>query len=333
MKSLVFKELKSPLVLEESDELSPAAGQVIVDVRSAALNRRDYWITQGMYPGITTPITLGSDAAGVVRSVGEGVDASWVGKSVIINPSIDWGDNPRAQSESYRILGMPDNGTFAEQVAVGVEQLYAKPEHLDWHQAAALPLAGLTAYRAVVTQGHIAAGQKVLVTGIGGGVASYALQFAKLSGADVIVTSSSPDKIAKARELGADAGYDYREKDWHKQMVAEHGPVQLIIDSAAGAGYRALLDAADFGGRIVNYGATAGPPEKVDMFKVFWKQLTLQGSTMGSPDDFGNMVEFVNDKKLTPAVDQVYRLADGNDALERMRDSGQFGKLVLSVSQ
>ncbi|MEM7315076.1 MAG: zinc-binding dehydrogenase, partial [Planctomycetota bacterium] len=299
---------------------------------SAALNRRDFWITQGMYPGIKTPVILGSDGAGEVTAIGEGVDEHWNGKSIVVNPGIAWGSDLRAQHPDFRILGMPDDGTFAEQVVVDATLLCEKPEHLDWHQAAALPLAGVTAYRAVFTQGQVAEGQKVLVTGIGGGVATFALQFAKHAGAQVIVTSSSEAKLEKARGLGATAAYNYKEDGWHKRMLEEIGPVNLIIDSAAGAGYRALLDLADFGGRIVNYGATTGPPEKVDMFKVFWKQLTLQGSTMGSPVDFAKMVDFVKSNSIVPAIDEVFALQDGNDALARMRDSQQFGKLVLNIN-
>lgn len=336
MKALVLNSVKTPLNLEDRDDLVAAPGQVVVSLKAAALNRRDFWITQGMYPGVTTPVVLGSDGAGVVTSVGGGVSEDWKGKEVILNPGMAW-DAPdgtrsaRAQNAGFRILGMPDDGTFAEQVAIDVEYVHEKPAHLDWHQAAALPLAGLTAYRAVFVQGQLQSGQSVLVSGIGGGVATFALQFAVQAGADVVVTSSSAAKLARAKELGAVAGFDYQQPDWHKVLAKEHGPRQLIIDSAGGEGYASLVELADFGGRIVNYGSTAGPPPALSMFSVFWKQLTIQGTTMGSPDDFAAMLKFVGAKKIVPAMDEVFPLEQANDALDRMKNSEQFGKIVLAI--
>jgi len=189
----------------------------------------------------------------------------------------------------------------------------------------------VTAWRAVFSQGGLEAGESILITGIGGGVATFALQFAVAAGADVWVTSSSPQKIAQAVEHGARGGFDYTIQDWAKRMGKEAGAPGLIIDSAGGAGYRSFLNVAAPGGRIVNYGATAGPPEKLDLFKVFWKQLRLQGSTMGSPDDFAAMLKFVEEKRIVPIVDSVLPLGDGNEALKQMQSSPQFGKYVLAM--
>lgn len=332
MKALVLNELKAPLTLEERPELQPSARQVVVRLKAAALNRRDYWITQGMYPGIRLPTVLGSDGAGVIERVGDNAPTGWIGREVIINPGMEWGEDEAVQSDAFHILGMPDDGTFAEAVLVPEEAIHPKPEHLTWREAGALPLGGMTAYRAVFTQGQVQPGETVLVTGIGGGVATFALQFAAAAGARVLVTSSSSEKLAKAAELGAAAGYDYTQEGWAKQLVADHGPAHLIVDSAGGEGYRQLLDIAAPGGRIVNYGATAGPPPKFDLFKVFWKQLHLVGSTMGSPSDFRVMLELVHHHKIRPAIDQVFPLAEGNEALSRMRESTQFGKLVLDIA-
>jgi len=317
MKALVLNTIKSPLDVEERDDLVAGPGQVVVTLKAAALNRRDFWITQGMYPGVTTPVIPGSDGAGIVSSVGEGVADDWVGKQVILNPGMAW-DAPdgtrsaRAQDSGFRILGMPDDGTFAEQVAIDLEYVHEKPEHLDWHQAAALPLAALTAYRAVFVQGQLKSGQSVLVSGIGGGVATFALQFAVQAGADVVVTSSSFEKIVRAEELGAVAGFDYTRPDWHKALAKEQGARQLIIDSAGGEGYASLVEVADFGGRIVNYGSTTGSPGSLDMFSVFWKQL--------------------GEKKIVPAMDEVFPLEEANAALDRMKNSQQFGKIVLAIA-
>lgn len=332
MKALVLNDLKQPYALDERDELAAGPGEVVVSLKAAAFNRRDYWITQGMYPGIKLPVIPGSDGSGIVSSVGEGVDQSWMDREVIINPGMDWGNNEKAQDEQFHILGMPMDGTFAEQVVVPASQLHDKLQHLSWTEAAALPLAGVTAYRAVFTQGQLQSGQHVLITGVGGGVATFALQYAIAAGAKVTVTSSSEGKRNFAGKLGAVAGYDYRADDWGQQLVGEHGSPDLIIDSAGGDGYRTLLEIAAPGGRIINYGATAGPPGKMDLFKVFWKQLQLIGSTMGSPDDFEAMLKFVEQHEIKPMIDRVVRLEDANEHLETMITSDQFGKLVLEVA-
>ena len=189
----------------------------------------------------------------------------------------------------------------------------------------------MTAWRALFTQGHLQAGETTLVSGIGGGVATFALQFAVAAGADVWVTSSSAEKIKRVVELGAKGGFNYKDENWVKYFRETASAPNLIVDSAGGPGYAGLIDLAAPAGRIVNYGATAGPPEKLDMFKVFWKQLRLQGSTMGSPTDFAAMLKFVNEKKLAPIVDVVTPLSEGNAAIERMKSSPQFGKCVLAI--
>ena len=330
MKAYAFVEKNQLLIEETRPDLVAGPGQAVVQLKATALNRRDYWITQGMYPGIQ-PSVLGSDGAGFVSAVGEGVDSAWVGRDVVINPGIDWGSDQACQADAFRILGMPDDGTFATEVVVPVEQLHLKPAHLTWEEAAALPLAGVTAYRALFSQGRLQAGETVLITGIGGGVATFALQFALAAGADVWVTSSSEQKISRAVELGAKGGFNYRAEGWAKAFAQAAGAPQLIIDSAGGPGYRNLLNLAAPGGRIVNFGATAGPPEKVDLFKLFWKQLQLIGSTMGSPADFQAMVEFTNRHQIKPAVDQTFPLAQVNEALQQMASSPQFGKLALQI--
>ncbi|MHC4206340.1 MAG: quinone oxidoreductase family protein [Planctomycetota bacterium] len=323
MKALVLKEIKQPLVLQEMP--SPKAGkdQVIVKLKAAALNRRDYWITQGLYPGIRCPVILGSDGAGT---------ANFKERQVIINPGYNWGGRQVAQSGDFKILGMPDDGTFAEEIAVPQEQLFVRPEHLSWEQSAALPLAGLTAYRALFIQGRLQSSQTVVITGIGGGVACIALQLAVAAGATVIVTSSSQAKIDKALSIGASAGFLYNAEGYVSQVNEQFGPVHLIVDGAGGDGYGELIDLTCPGGRIVSYGITAGPSTKLELRKVYWKQLHLVGSTMGSPDDFAAMLEMVCKHKIEPVIDEVFALSDGNKAFEKMNLSSQFGKLVLRVS-
>ncbi len=356
MQAVVFAGVGEPLVCLERPDLVPREGQVIVELKAAALNRRDYFITQGLYPGIKTPVVLGSDGSGIVAQVGRGVSESWLGREVIFYPGIDWGENPSAQSRAFRVLGMPDDGTFATSVAVPAELLYAKPPHLSWQESAALPLAGVTAYRAVFVQGMLRQGasprmgraesvldleqvspaeqppraQHVLITGIGGGVATFALQFAVAVGAEVWVTSSSPRKIQHAVSLGAKGGFDYRNAGWQRELIKLSGPIDLIVDGAGGGGYAALIEAAAPGARIVSYGATAGRPPELDLFKVFWKQLHLVGSTLGSPRDFAAMLDHVNHHRIRPVVDQVFALDDAPTAIARMAHSPQFGKLVLN---
>jgi len=332
MRALVLREIKRPLVLEDRLDLDPGENEVVVQLRAAALNRRDYWITQGMYPGIEAPVVLGSDGAGVVSKIGTEVSDKWLGQEVVINPGWDWGADEKVQAAQFHILGMPTDGTFASEVVVPDHYLHPKPKHLDWQQAAALPLAGMTAYRALFSQGRLKPGELVLISGIGGGVATCALQFALAAAAKVVVTSSSEAKISNACELGASAGFNYKTHDWHKQARSEIGSPNLIVDSAGGDGYANLLDLAAPGARVVNYGATSGPPKKVDLFKIFWKQLHVIGSTMGSPADFKSMLDFVNTHSIKLIVDKVYPLSEGNTALDRMRDSAQFGKLVLEIA-
>ncbi len=331
MKALTLTAIKSPLELRDREELSPKPGELVIRLKAAALNRRDYWITQGMYPGIAPPVVLGSDGSGVVTSYSECTNPNSVGREVIIDPGLDWGRDPRAQADGFNILGLPSDGTFANEVCVPACNVHEKPEHLDWHQAAALPLAGVTAWRALFTQGELAGGGTVLISGIGGGVASFALQFATAVGANVWVTSSSDEKIARATEIGALGGFNYTDSNWAKEASAAGVAPNVIIDSAGGSGYGSLLGLAAPGARIVNYGATAGPPEKLDLFKVFWKQLRILGSTMGSPSDFRAMLDFVNEHEITPLIDTVMPLADGNEAIEFMQSSPQFGKYVLAM--
>lgn len=331
MKSAILHGHGTAICIEESGSIEPAEGQVCVSLKASSLNRRDYWITQGLYPGIVYPAVLGSDGAGVVTKVGSDVDESLIGAEVIINPGLNWGESEDSQSTDFEILGMPGRGTLATEIVVPAESVFDKPAHLTWGEAAALPLAGLTAFRAVVKQGDVQAADKVLVTGIGGGVATFALVFATAIGAQVLVTSSDDAKLEKAKQLGAVGGYNYTNDNWHKYLRSENGMPNLIIDGAGGENYAALLTIAAPGGRIVNYGSTAGAPSKLDLFKLFWKQLKLLGSTMGSPRDFSEMLGFVNTHELRPVVDSSFCLEEIAAAFDHMADSRQFGKIVIEM--
>lgn len=331
MKAIIISDQAEPIQIFEKEVPKPHAGEVLVQIMAAALNRRDQWIREGMYPGIVKGTTLGSDGAGIVAQVGEGVSEEWLNKEVVINPNNDWGDDPAVQSTDYHILGMPNDGTLAEYVVVSVDRLHEKPIHLNWQQAAALPLGGLTAYRAVFYHAQVKAGKKVLISGVGGGVAQFAFQFALAAGADVFVTSGSTEKLEKCLEMGAAAGFNYKEEGWQKKAKSIAGGFDAVIDSAGGDQLNDFVKLMNPAGRIVFYGATNGMPTKLDVFKMFWNQLTIQGSTMGNDKEFGEMIDFVAKHQLVPIVDSVFQLNDGIQAFNKIK-LGVFGKVVINTS-
>jgi NADPH:quinone reductase-like Zn-dependent oxidoreductase len=257
------------------------------------------------------------------------VDPSWKGKEVIINPAINWGSNQAAQSKSFEVLGVPRNGTLAEYLVIPANRLVEKPTHLSWEEAAALPLAGVTAFRALIYQGQAKAGEQVLVTGFGGGVAQFVAQFALALGARLGVSSSRSSKLEFAKTIGASFTYNYSDPDWVKIALEETGGFDLIIDGASGDAINNLTQVCKPGGKIVIYGATLGPPNKLEARRIFWNQLKIIGSTMGSDQDFSDMIAFVKQHKIHPVIDQVFSLEKAMKAFERMRAGDQLGKIVL----
>lgn len=298
----------------------PGKGEAIVSLRAAALNHRDVFITKGLYAGIKFPCIFGSDGAG-----------EWKSQRVVLYPALEWGADPRFQGKNFRILGMPDNGTFAEQISVPKANIFPMPEHLSWAEGAALPLAGLTAWRTLFSRCQLKQGEKVLITGIGGGVALMVLQFAIAAGAQVFVTSSSSEKIEKAVRLGATGGVNYRDEGWDKRLKQEAGGFDIIIDSAAGDGFAAFPGLCNPGARIGVYGGSLGKINGLSMQPVFWKQISILGSTMGSPREFKAMLAFVAKHSIVPVVDSVFPLSEGNAALVKMDSGTQFGKIVLQM--
>ncbi|WP_375418321.1 zinc-binding dehydrogenase [uncultured Hymenobacter sp.] len=335
MQALQLDAIGQSVILREVPAPTPGPGEILLDLRAAALNHRDVWIQKGQYAGITLPRTLGSDGAGTVAAHGPDVPAGApaVGARVLINPGQDWGADPRVQAKDFTILGMPHDGTFARQIVVPARYVHPLPAHLSFEQGAALPLGGVTAYRAAFTRAGVQRGERVLVTGVGGGVALLALQFCVARGAEVWVTSGSDEKLARAQELGARGGLNYKTEKWATDLVKQAGGAfDVIIDSAGGPAFADLIDAAAPGGRIVFFGGTLGPISNLVPGKVFWKQLSLLGSTMGTEQDFADMLALVEESQLVPVVDQVFPLAEGEAALRRLDEGQQFGKIVLGIS-
>jgi zinc-binding alcohol dehydrogenase/oxidoreductase len=320
------------LRLEELPDAAPAAGQARVRLHAAGINHRDVWQRRA-YPG-PEPMVLGSDGAGVVDAVGRPADEAWLGREVVINPGLFWGDREEAHAPGFQILGNPTPGTYAEAVLVPVENLVPKPEHLDWVQAAALPLAGLTAWRALYTQGGLRSGQTLLLPGIGSGVAGVALLFAKRTGARVIVTSSDDAKLAKAREQGADAAVNYTAEHWEDEVREQAGAegIDLALDHSGEKTLPAAVRLVRPGGRVVFLGVTTGQELRLNIRELFFQQVHLIGTYMGSPREFADMLRFVRTSRLVPEVQHVFPLAEAPQAHALMESGRQYGKIVLRTA-
>ena len=316
-----IKEMPMPLL---------STGEALVKIKAAALNRRDDWIREGKYPNIRYGGILGSDGAGVVEEVFDDVHKEWVGREVVINPNIDWGADLDTQSTKYTILGMPVSGTFAEYVTVGVDRLHHKPFHLDFLQAAALPLGGLTAFRALFRKGGLRAGQNVLISGFGGGVAQFAFLFAKAAGANVYISSGSDEKIEKAMKLGAKGAYNYKKSNFD-DLWKTKGGFDLVIDSAGGDQLNNFIKMLRPQGKIVFYGATNGLPSKIDLYRMFWNQLSLIGTTMGNDNEFSEMLAFVSQHQIRPIVDSIRPFAKIAESFPDITKANKVGKIVFQV--
>ncbi|MEM9340137.1 MAG: zinc-binding dehydrogenase [Bacteroidota bacterium] len=325
MKGITITQSAEPLQLVtlEKPELKPET--CLVKLRAAALNRRDQWIREGKYPNIQFNTVLGSDGCGIVE---EGPE-EWLGKEVVLNPNVDWGNNPDVQSRNYSVLGMPTPGTLGEYIVVPTDRIHLKPTHLSTEEAAALPLGGLTAFRATMKKGLASEGKNVLITGAGGGVSQFALAFSVASGAETYVTSSSQEKIAKCLKLGAEHGFNYSDENWSKE-AARIG-FDVIIDGAGGNEVNNYLKIIHPGGRIVMYGSTTGYPEKLDVFRLFWSQAQIMGATMGNDAEFEEMLAFVSQHQIRPTIDRVFPLTEYLKAFDRFKEPDHFGKIVLKL--
>lgn len=315
------------LVPTELPDPEPGPGEVRIDLVAAALNRRDWWIVRGGKAAL--PVVLGSDGAGVVSALGPGVAGVRVGDEVVIYPAYDWGEREDAPGPDFGIVGVPGQGTYAERIVVGAGQVRPRPAGWSWLEAAALPVAGLTAWRALVTHGEAGPGRTVLVPGAGGGVAAFAIQIAQALGACVLVTTSSPEKLEQARAIGAAGGADYRDPDWPEQV----GPVDVVIDSVGGAVWEGAFRCLRPGGRLVNFGDTVGETGEVNIARLFFGHLRIQGTTCGSPREFDALLAHCAGALWRPVIDSVYPLVRAADAHRRLDSQDRFGKIVLAVDE
>jgi NADPH:quinone reductase-like Zn-dependent oxidoreductase len=317
MRAVALRRFGGPEALEPGEwpDPSPPPGWVVVELRAAALNWHDVIVRRGDYP-VELPQILGADGAGVRRDTGE---------PVVILPSLFWGSSERHPGPRFEILGDHTAGTYAELVAVPEPNVFPVPAGFDWPSAAALPLAGATAYRALFSRGGLQAGETVVILGAGSGVSTIAIALARMAGARVLVTSSSPAKLERAAELGAAGGVLYTDPDWAEQLEQ----ADLVVDSV-GATWPQSLSALKPGGRLVAFGATGGDRATVDVRPFYFGQFSILGTTMGSPRDFAGLLALLErNPRWRPAVEAVLGLDDAAAAHQRMERREHFGKLVL----
>lgn len=331
-KTGIVQNIRENILIEDVPFPELVDDEILIRVNSASVNHRDLWISEGMYSKIKLPSILGSDCSGTIAALSMGVNEFKPGDEVILNPGLNWGDNENFQSSNFRILGMPDDGTFAEFVKINKSNVFRKPEHLTHEQAASVPLAGVTAYRALFRKLNLTSGDKLLITGAGGGVSAFVLQFALKAGAEVYVTSGNDLKIEKALSLGAKAGVNYNDPDWHDKIKYLSGDsLNTVFDSSGGDTYSKCMELINPGGRIVSVGAGLGSVKDFSIHKLYWKQLKLYGSAMGSENDFSDMLNFINEKKIIPEINTILTLNDIHAGFQMMNDVKQFGKIIITL--
>ena len=343
MKAVLFRSHGGPDVLEyvEAPEPQITSNEVLVEVRACALNHLDVWVRGGL-PGIQIPMPhiLGSDVAGVVRQVGELVTWVNVGDEVMLHPGVSCGHCVACLSgrdnmcPEYDMIGYRRDGGYAELLAVPAVNVIRKPANLTWLEAAAVPLVTVTAWHMLVTRADVRPGEDVLVHAAGSGVGSIGIQIAKLLGARVIATASSDEKLAKAKELGADDVINYSREDWPKEVkrLTNRRGVDVVFEHTGAATWPGSISSLKNGGRLVTCGATSGYDAQTDLRQVFYRQLSLLGSFMGSKAELLDAMKFVTKGSIRPVVDRSLPLAEARRAHELMEDRGQFGKIVLEVN-
>jgi NADPH:quinone reductase-like Zn-dependent oxidoreductase len=314
------------LMLEKVPDPEPRPGEVLIRLRASALNHLDIWIRKGL-PSVPKPRILGADGAGTVEALGEGVAGFEPGERVVINPGVEAGDG------TIHVIGEHGDGTNAQLISVPATNVYPIPGGLSYQEAAAFPLVFETAYRMLVTRARVQPDEWVLLWGIGSGVSTAGLAIAKALGARTIVTSSSDEKLARARELGADVTVNHADGDVKaavKEGTGGHG-ADVVVDHVGEATWRTSLDVAAREGRIAVCGATSGPNPPAALLRVWWTQLTILGSTMGTKTDFEGAYALIAEGRARPVVDEVVPLAEIRAAHARLEAGEQLGKIVLTI--
>lgn len=334
MQAIILREPGGPeqLRLEETPMPQPGAGEVLVSLRAAALNRRDILVRSRPQMASMMPLIPGSDGAGIVVAIGSGVNRVKEGEQVVIYPSLYWGFLESHPSPEFQILGGPTDGTYAQFIRIPVENVFPKPAHLSFEEAAAFPLVGLTAWRALITKAQLLPEERLLIPGAGSGVATIALQIAKLAGARVYVTSHSDEKLERALNLGADGAVNYTQTNWPDEIRRiSGGGFEVIIDSVGAATFNHDLDLLVPGGRLITFGTTSGSGTSLEIRQFYHKQISLMGTTMGSPKEFGQMLTAVNSGKIKPVIDKAFPLSEASAAHQRLEQHEQFGKIILTI--
>jgi zinc-binding alcohol dehydrogenase/oxidoreductase len=316
------------LSLRDMPVEKPNAGEVRVKLKTAGLNHRDLFVILTRHKRTDPPLIIGSDGAGVIDAVGEGVSGVKVGDEVMINPGLGWKEKTAAPPQGFETVGHPFHGTLAEHVIVPGENVVPKPPYLSWAEAGVLSLAALTAYRALFTRGQICSGMKVLIPGIGSGVATFLLQFAKAAGATVYVTSRSKQKLERALELGADKAMNSND-DWEAALEGEK--MDLVIECVGAATFNKSLAQLRPGGTIVTFGASAGDVVQLDLRSFFYGQFNLLGSSLGSGEEYKEMLQFIEKHQIKPVVDRIFPVEQYQQAFDRLEKAEQLGKIGFNI--
>lgn len=335
MQAIVLRESGGPEVLrlDEMPMPFPDVGEVVVALHAAALNRRDILVRTRPEFASAMPLVPGSDGAGTVAAVGAAVSGIREGDAVVICPSLWWGAHDAYPSSRFEILGGPSHGTYAQFVRVPAENVFPKPDRLSYEEAAAFPLAGLTAWRALISKARCKPGERVFIPGVGSGVATFLVQIARLAGARVYVTSGSARKLEQARALGAEGGALYTDPDWPDQIRQQcGGAVEVVVDSVGSASFEQCLHLLKPGGRMITFGATTGVDTHLEIRQFYRRQLSLLGTTMGSLKEFAELLAVVHDGAIRPVIDRTFPLADAAAAHRRMEHYEHFGKIVLVIA-
>lgn len=342
MKALYFDKHGELDVVKYGDvpDPEPGSGEVLIRVRACSLNFLDIWVRRG-WPGLKLemPHWCGADVAGEIAALGENVSGWQVGQRVVVDPGVNLLEDEYTRSgedsvsPGYHILGEHRRGGAAEYLAIPARNLAAMPDDIDFPEAAAPLLVGLTAWRMLIHQAGLRAGESVLVVGAGGGVNSIAIQIAKLAGATVYVVASNPEKSARAQQLGADVVLDRSQVDWGKEIfkLTSRRGVDVVVDNVGKATLTKSMQAVARGGRIVIVGNTSGPQAEIDIRFIFGKQISLIGSTMGSHQDFHDLLDLLWSGKIKPVIHRVMPLSEGCDAYKMMEEGQHFGKIVLAT--